>query len=150
MQRKLRTAPLRQSLLGMNQASSPLGGYRPLLLLVEDEPLLRELATEALESLVDLQVVAVSTADAALSYLEQNGARIDVLFTDVRMPGRLDGEALAQLGSQRWPHIPVILPSGDRLTVPRGAGRTRFMPKPWHIDDMANCVNEALGQSRVA
>jgi hypothetical protein len=44
----------------------------------------------------------------------------------------------------------VILTSGDRLTVPRGAGRTRFMPKPWHIDDMANCVNEVLGQSRVA
>ncbi|MCD4866095.1 response regulator [Pseudomonas sp. PLB05] len=134
----------------MTQASSPLGSYRPLLLLVEDEPLLRELATEALESLVDLQVVAVSTADAALSYLEQTGARIDILFTDVRMPGRLDGEALAQLVSQRWPHIPVILTSGDRLTVSRGAGRTRFMPKPWHIDDMANCVNEALGQSRVA
>lgn len=114
----------------MTQASSPFGSYRPLLLLVEDEPLLRELATEALESLVDLQVVAVPTADAALSYLEQNGARIDVLFTDVRMPGRLDGEALAQLVSQRWPHIPVILTSGDRLTVPRGAGRTRFMPKP--------------------
>ena len=107
--------------------------------------MLRELATDALEALVDLQVIAVSTADAALSYLEQNGARIDVLFTDVRMPGRLDGEALAQLVAQRWPHIPVILTSGDR-----GAGRTRFMPKPWHIDDMANCVNEALGQSRVA
>ncbi|WP_261793967.1 response regulator [Pseudomonas oryzihabitans] len=134
----------------MTQASSPFGPYRPLLLLVEDEPLLRELATEALESLVDLQVVAMSTADAALSYLEQNGARIDVLFTDVRMPGRLDGEALAQLVAQRWPHIPVILTSGDRLTVPRGAGRTRFMPKPWHIDDMTNCVNEMLGQSRVA
>ena len=112
--------------------------------------MLRELATEALEALVDLQVIAVSTADAALNYLEQNGARIDVLFTDVRMPGQLDGEALAQLVSQRWPHIPVILTSGDRLAIPRGAGRARFMPKPWHIDDMANCVNEALGQSRVA
>jgi len=134
----------------MTQAPAPLGSYRPLLLLVEDEPLLRELATEALESLVDLQVVALPTADAALHYLEQTNARVDVLFTDVRMPGQLDGEALAQLVSQRWPHIPVILTSGDRLAIPRGAGRARFMPKPWHIDDVANCVNEVLGQSRVA
>ncbi len=60
---------------------------------------------------------------------------------------RFVGDTLDRFAEQRCDR--QVADPAD-LTVPRGAGRTRFMPKPWHIDDMANCVNEVLGQSRVA
>ncbi len=77
-----------------------------LVLIVEDEPLIRELAAEAIE---DAGFVTVEAANAqeAIDILNTRGD-VGILFTDVNMPGRLDGLALASLVHQQWPAIQLV------------------------------------------
>ena len=110
------------------------------VLVVEDEDVIRAMTIEFLEE-AGLNVMEADTADAALRILETDGAAICLLFTDVRMPGRLDGLELARATMVRWPHIKIIVTSGmfSRATdtIPEGAD---FLPKPWMPLDMLTRV----------
>ena len=113
------------------------------VLVVEDEEIIREVTVEFLTE-AGLTVVEASTADEALIVLEAEAESICLLFTDVRMPGKMDGLDLANATLKRWPHIKVIITSGmfTRPTdvVPRG---TEFLPKPWLPLDMLTKITRA-------
>src|SRR5215212_10552640 len=101
------------------------------ILVVEDEAFVRMLASDILTEDGGYRVIEAVNADEARTVLE---ARHDVrvVFTDVHMPGSLNGFALASIIHLRWPEIGVIVTSGCALPgvgdLPQG---TRFLPKPY-------------------
>jgi len=106
------------------------------VLVVEDDAVLRSLATEVFE-MEGYAVLSFDTADAAWAWLEQDPPPPDLLFTDVRMPGQLDGLALAKQVRQRFAQLPILVSSGytGQQYTEREA-RALFLPKPWSIDQL--------------
>ena len=86
------------------------GISRTCVLLVEDESLIAEIIGEALEE-HGFSVHSVSNASEALAHLS-TGSRVDILFTDINLPGELDGAALAEQVRGLVPDLPVIYASG--------------------------------------
>ena len=101
-----------------------------VVLLVEDEPLVRMLGVDVLED-AGFTVVEASNATEALRALETR-TDVRVLFTDVNMPGELDGLELARLVHQRWPEIRLLIASGQVFPKPDELPDSgQFVPKPW-------------------
>jgi two-component system, response regulator PdtaR len=100
----------------------------PVVLVVEDETLIRELVSEELE-VAGYTVVIANDADQAIAILE---ARQDIhlVFTDINMPGSMDGLKLAAVVRDRWPPVHIIITSGKirPLEIPANA---LFIPKPY-------------------
>jgi DNA-binding NtrC family response regulator len=100
------------------------------VLVVEDEPPVRMVAVELLQE-AGLEVCEAGRADEAIPVLEAPN-EIRVLFTDVRMPGSMNGYALAHYVHGRWPGVKIIVTSGHTRvredSMPTGAV---FMPKPY-------------------
>ena len=106
----------------------------PTALVAEDEMLVRELIIDDLTH-AGFAVTAVNSADKALAALEAGGP-IDLLFTDIRMPGVLDGWELGRKALELHPGIKVVYATGysDRdvtLTL-----RERRIAKPYRYDDV--------------
>ncbi|MDY7536453.1 response regulator [Pseudomonas sp. Bout1] len=117
----------------------------PRVLLIEDNEILRFLIADAL-SLIDAHVTECSTADDALLALALGkNASIDLVLTDIRMPGDLNGFELAKIIWTRWPQIPVILTSGDtRVSRDQLPAHSTFMVKPWTLDQLYQVIGERL------
>lgn len=90
---------------------------RPLVLIVEDEPLLRINGAEMIAD-AGYDVVEAGNADQAIAILEAR-ADIHIVFTDIQMPGSMDGLKLAQFVRDRWPPIKLVVTSG-RVAVAEG------------------------------
>jgi two-component system, response regulator PdtaR len=88
----------------------------PRILLVDDDPLVRAFACDAMEG-AGYEVVEVGNVDQAMHVLE-NGA-FSVVVTDIEMPGSASGIDLAWSIRSRWPAVSVIIMSGCRLPLPR-------------------------------
>jgi CheY-like chemotaxis protein len=102
----------------------------PVILIVEDEPLLRELAVELVES-DGFVALEAGDADQALAVLE-NRSDVSVLFTDIKMPGTTDGLKLACAVRQRWPAIEILVASGHiRLEPSDLPSNSVFLGKPY-------------------
>jgi CheY-like chemotaxis protein len=113
---------------------------RAIVLLVEDEVLVRW-ATAAVLREAGCQVLDVERADEALSILEGR-SDIAVVFTDINMPGCMDGQALAFEVNRRWPAIGLLVTSGDVGTrEPRLPAGSRFLAKPYSDVDLIAGVN---------
>jgi DNA-binding NtrC family response regulator len=101
------------------------------VLLVEDEILISDMVADALEE-QGFEVHVVSNAADALRHIE-SGAVVDVLFTDVQLPGGMDGSALATRVRELRPDLPIVYASGrwhpsiDSTLV----SRSIFLPKPY-------------------
>jgi two-component system, response regulator PdtaR len=95
---------------------------------VEDEAIVRDLVAEELEDAGFTVVIAVN-ADHAISILE-NRLDIHLVFTDIDMPGSMDGLKLAAAVRDRWPPIHIIITTGKArpLEIPANA---LFIPKPY-------------------
>jgi DNA-binding response OmpR family regulator len=106
---------------------------RASVLLVEDEPMICDIATEALEE-QGFDVQAVSNAGDALRCL-MTGSPIDVLFTDVNLPGGMDGVALALRARELRPDLPIVYTSGRRSTIEHmePVEGSMFLPKPYDL-----------------
>src|ERR1700710_558988 len=107
----------------------------PTVLVVEDEMMLRMRAVDMVEDAGFSSVEAVN-ADDALTILEAR-SDIDLLFTDIQMPGSMDGLKLAHAVHSRWPDIGIILVSGQMK--PSDAERpsdSRFFSNPLGVDQM--------------
>lgn len=111
----------------MDQVAAPIA----IAVVAEDEPLLRVEAVDWLEE-SGFRVLAAPSARLALSHLEREHRAIRLLFTDIQMPGAMDGLALAHVVSQRWAHIVIVICSGlERSTLgPLPAG-AHFVGKPF-------------------
>src|SRR6202163_4705862 len=119
------------------------------VLVVEDEMMLRMRAVDIVEDAGFTPVEAVN-ADEALAILESR-SDIDLLFTDIQMPGSMDGIKLAHAVHQRWPSIKIILVSG-KLT-PTDAEKpihSRFFGKPLEIKQMIAEMQEMIGQGSLS
>jgi DNA-binding NtrC family response regulator len=104
-----------------------------IVLVVEDEPLLRMLAADFLQE-AGFEVVEAADADVAVAILETR-TDIRIVFTDVDMPGSMDGMKLAAAVRDRWPPIEIVIVSGHKrpidITLPP---RSEFFQKPYDID----------------
>lgn len=117
---------------------------RRSILVVEDDDVLRELTAECLASLPSVQVAKCSNADDALLMLA-DGFAPDLVFTDVHMPGKLDGLDLTIEIWNRWPALPVLLTSGEVTPgVEDLPGNTTFLSKPWSISALFGALRARL------
>lgn len=104
---------------------------RPTVLVVEDEPLLRMIAAELVEE-AGFDAVEAATADEAVKILEQR-SDIRIVFTDIDMPGSLNGLKLAAMVRDRWPPIEILIVSGHmRPTAVDLPPRSLFFSKPYN------------------
>ncbi len=111
------------------------------ILIVEDDELVRELGVEFLSD-AGFQVLEATNGEEALSLLESN-PNIGVLFTDINMPGPLDGITLASVAAVQWPHLAIIIGSGNVL--PRSGGLPRgitFIRKPYDPESVIRLIHE--------
>ena len=108
-----------------------------MVLFVEDEALISDLVCDVLTE-GGFDVHLEDTADAALRYL-QDGNDIDVLFTDINVPGDIDGAELASRARQMRPELPVIYTSG-RATLTELVPRSVFVTKPYDLDDLCKLI----------
>ncbi|WP_260856008.1 response regulator [Pseudomonas oryzihabitans] len=112
----------------------------PLLAVVaEDELLLQALVREVLKQ-EGFQVETFGTADAALQFLELHWQQVNLVVSNVRMPGVIDGIQLAKIVTERWPSVPFVLMSGYaglRNDIPPGVP---FLHKPWTLDQLTEAV----------
>jgi two-component system, response regulator PdtaR len=102
----------------------------PVILIVEDDPLLRMLAVEFVNE-AGFETLEACDADQAIAILESI-SKISVLFTDVNMPGSMDGLKLARVVRDRWPVIEILIASGHvRLPQADLPPNGRFLGKPY-------------------
>ncbi len=97
------------------------------LLIAEDDIFIRATIAEFLRD-AGFDVLEASSADEAMAVFEA-GTEIDLLFSDIKMPGSMDGSELAVRVKDRWPGTHVMLTSGYPGTL--GESRDRFLPKPY-------------------
>jgi len=103
------------------------------VLVVDDEVLIRMMIVDAVED-AGFRVLEASNADEAIELLEDH-PEIRIVFTDVNMPGTMDGLRLAAAVRGRWPPVEIIVASGKRV-VPVGELPPRgiFFSKPYDIN----------------
>ena len=114
---------------------------RPIVLIVEDEHLIRINAAEMIEE-AGFDVVEAGDADEAIAILEAR-PDIHVVFTDIQMPGSMDGLKLSHFIRGRWPPIKLIATSGNHVfrdgDLPEGGV---FLSKPYTFDKIASMLRE--------
>ena len=117
----------------------------PIVLVVEDEMVLRIRAVDIVEDAGFVPVEAVS-ADEAIQILESRDD-ISLLFTDIQMPGSMDGLKLAHAVHTRWPHIKIVLVSGQlAVTETDKPQDSKFFPKPLDVHRMILELQEMIGK----
>ncbi|KJC46042.1 chemotaxis protein CheY [Bradyrhizobium sp. LTSP849] len=116
----------------------------PVVLIVEDEFLIRMDAVDMIRS-AGFEAIEANNADEAIAILEHR-SDITVVFTDVQMPGSMDGLKLAAAVRGRWPPVKIIATSGmarvDQVNLPSGG---RFIPKPYSAREVLGAVRELSG-----
>lgn len=126
-------------------ATSPSAGSMGSVLLVEDDDQVAALTREMLSDL-GYDVTRAASAQAALGALA-NGRAIDLVFSDVMMPGDMSGIDLARELRCRQPDLPVVLTSGFAETARNAAAALNvlLLPKPYRIDELASTLLAAAG-----
>jgi two-component sensor histidine kinase/DNA-binding NarL/FixJ family response regulator len=116
----------------------------PNVLVVEDEMVLRMRAVDIVED-AGFKAVEAINADEALSILELR-SDISLLFSDIQMPGTMDGLKLAHAVHDRWPSIKIILVSGQvRPSEKDQPAESRFFGKPLEVNHMIAQLKEMVG-----
>ena len=115
-----------------------------LILVVEDDPLQRLGMIDLVED-AGFAAIEARDADQAVEILE-NRPDIRVVFTDIDMPGSMDGLRLAAAVRKRWPPIEIIVTSGGRRPpLEELPVRTSFLPKPLVPDDAIRMLRSFAG-----
>lgn len=107
-----------------------MAGYNTTVLLIEDEAMIR-MATGAILEDAGYLVLEAANSDEAQSVLDQH-PQIEIVVTDVQMPGSMDGLALAEKLNRDRPEIRILVTSGRSGSLEaRESGATSFLPKPY-------------------
>lgn len=118
---------------------------RAAVLVVEDEALIR---MDVVDQLTEegYEVFEAANADEAVALLEGN-TTIRIMFTDIDMPGSMDGLKLAAAVRNRWPPVKIVVTSGHRIVeitdLPDGSV---FFSKPYHHGNVVSSFRELLSQ----
>jgi two-component system, response regulator PdtaR len=116
---------------------------RPRVLVVEDDALIRMDAVDMLES-AGFDVSATANADEAVKLLETDSAFV-AIFTDIEMPGSIDGLRLAHAVKDRWPPIKILATSGHArfraVELPQGG---MFVSKPYTSDQVTKALRDLI------
>src|SRR5882757_4838475 len=116
----------------------------PVILIVEDEFLLRLDSAETIEH-AGFEVIQAANADEAIAILNER-LDIHVVFTDIQMPGSMDGLKLARFVRNRWPPIKIVATSGRVVVgnddLPSGSV---FLPKPYRGAEVVATLRELIG-----
>jgi CheY-like chemotaxis protein len=116
----------------------------PRVLVVEDEMMLRMRAVDIVED-AGFTPIEATNADEALMILESR-SDVELLFTDIQMPGSMDGLRLAHAVHGRWPSIKIILVSGQLApTETETPTNSRFFGKPLEVKQMIAEMQEMIG-----
>ena len=125
---------------------------RETILVVEDEPMVRELARRSLEEL-GYGVLEADSATAALALIEQGAPSVDLILTDVVMPG-LSARLMAEAVHRSQPELPVLFMSGypGEDVVRRGllSPDAPFLQKPFSLEDLSGRVRSLLDHASEA
>lgn len=117
----------------------------PLILVVEDELLVRMMAVDMFEA-AGFKVLEASTGAKALKLLDECGD-LSALFTDVELANGIDGFHLAQVAHNTHPEMPIIVVSGQCNAksgdLPEG---TRFIGKPYTPEVVTSTLNEMISK----
>ena len=117
----------------------------PLVLLVDDNPDLREMLKMALEAVDHLRVIEAATSKTALLLARRH--KLDLVISDLARPG-MNGLKFLKVFKRRYPHIPVIIASGDPDGSVEGKvkqqGAFGFIAKPFLLDALHRVVKAAL------
>jgi CheY-like chemotaxis protein len=117
---------------------------RKVVIVVDDEPLLRLVALEAFIE-EGFEVFEATNADEALRILSNGATNIGALFTDIHMPGSMDGLALAHFTRHRWPWIALLIASGRGQPSAREMpAESRFLNKPYSPYDAVNKLKDMI------
>ena len=112
-----------------------------VVLIVEDEAIVRLVAASMLQD-AGFDTLEADTAEDALHLLEKHD-EVCVLFSDIQLPGRMDGLGLARTVHDRWPDIGLVLTSGGvdirREQIPDSG---KFLAKPYDCGEMVEAVRE--------
>jgi PAS domain S-box-containing protein len=121
-----------------------LDGQQETILVVEDNPDVQAVAKMLLGQ-IGYRTIGADSAAAAFEVLN-SGRRIDLVFTDVVLPGAIDGLALAQRLAADRPDVPVVLTTGyaKRLDADRGFPVLR---KPYNISTLARCIRQTIDRN---
>jgi CheY-like chemotaxis protein len=114
----------------------------PKVLLVEDEVLLRLTTADELRE-EGFEVIEASSGDEAIALLK-TAAPIDVVVTDIQMPGNTDGVGLAHFIAANRSELKVIMTSGDLRAPPKGCRINAFFSKPYEAFDVAQLIRALL------
>lgn len=116
----------------------------PLILIVEDDDVTRMDAAVMIRQ-AGYRVLEAANADEAIAFLE-SALPIAVIFTDIEMPGKINGQRLAHAVRDRWPPVHIVATSGhfdlpSFGVLPDGV---RFLPKPYLHAAVTRTLNEVL------
>ena len=133
---------LKRSLAGMDQ--KPNSAKKQVVIVVEDESDIRLMVAEALAD-AGFDVFEAEHADEAVAILQDRAVDVHALFTDVNMPGSMDGIALAHHSCRNWPWIVLLISSGrPRPSTMAMPPASRFLAKPYHPDHVVMHLQEML------
>lgn len=120
-------------------------GRGPVVIVVEDEFLICEMIAEALEE-AGYRVHCAGAAREALELLAGQGAAADLLFTDINLPGGVDGETLARQARLIRPDLKIVYASGrwQSLDAQRAVPGSAFIAKPYSPWQVTEVVHDML------
>jgi signal transduction histidine kinase/ActR/RegA family two-component response regulator len=124
----------------MRHAADDFPANAAQVLVVEDDDEVAALTVEMISQL-GYETTRVASAEAALGALADRRS-VDIVFSDVMMPGRMNGVELAQEIRRRRPNLPVLLTSGFAEAARRKAGAQtlKIIPKPYRIDELRDAL----------
>ena len=145
---KLLSAETERAIRALSGVTDRIPDQAPCALVVDDDTLILMDATHILEDAGFRVRDATNVADA-LAVLDQLYGEVDLLFTDVHMPGSLDGFALARQTAERWPHVAIVVASGlakpEPGDLPEGAA---FIAKPFSAEVVYEHVSQTMPREK--
>lgn len=116
-----------------------MAGLQKIIVVIEDDDLLRSLMVEAVREL-DFEVVEFATADDALIYVMGASNNVVLVVSDLTVPGQIDGAELAEMLADRYSHISFILTTGYIDAHRKLSDLVVFLPKPWSLLQLNKAV----------